>query len=133
MAFRCPKEFDREAKKLFRRLLPKFKQSGRCNDFTFPVFVSLCENFSALFQAHTGMRAFPSLIQETQTIDIAGQTHLIYKEIPYLKIIRDLEVSIMRSLKFLGLNDSMEPEKVDPMEGLMDGKKNGKNGKAKIR
>lgn len=134
MAFRCPKEFDKKARKSFRRLLPMFKQAGRCNDFTFPVFISLCENYSALSQAHFGMRNFQSLLQETQTIDIAGQTHLIYKEIPYLKIIRDLESSIMKSLKFLDLNDGVGiPESTNPLEKLMDKRTNGKSKQSKIR
>jgi phage terminase small subunit len=134
MSFRCPKEFDKEAKKIFRRMLPKFKQTGKCDEFKFPLFTSLCENYSALKQAHDGMRAFPSLIQETQTIDIAGQTHLIYKEIPYLKIIRDLEASIIKNLKCLGLNDGVGSlEAADPMEKLMDKGKNGKNKHGQVR
>jgi hypothetical protein len=71
------------------------------------------------------------LIQETQTIDIAGQTHLIYKEIPYLKIIRDLEQSIIRNLKCLGLNNGIGiPESTDPMEKLIA---NGKNKQGQVR
>lgn len=115
-------------------MLPKFKQTGKCDDFKFPLFTSLCENYSALKQAHDGMRAFPSLIQETQTIDISGVTHLIYKEIPYLKIIRDLEASIIKNLKCLGLHDGLGvPESIDPMERLLDKGKNGKNKQGTVR
>lgn len=134
MSFRCPSDFEPEAKKSFRRLFRKFKASGRCNDFTFPVFISLCENYAALSQAHIGLRLYKSLVQETQSIDIAGVTHLTYKEIPYLKIVRDLESSIMKSLKFLGLNDSLGvPDSINPMEKLMDKGTNGKNKQSKIR
>lgn len=134
MSYRCPSDFDEEAKKSFKRLFRKFKASGRCNEFTFPVFISLCENYSALSQAHFGLRTFKSLVQETQSIDIAGVIHLTYKEIPYLKIVRDLESSIMKSLKFLGLNDGVGmPESKDPLERLLDKGANGKNKQGQVR
>ena len=81
---KCPKDLDREARKVWRRIEPKLRRLGLMTEVDDDALGILCQIRARLVEIHKFIKEEnQSLVQAKVTVDGSGQEHIELKPSPY--------------------------------------------------